>query len=236
MEEGLRDQNAVASFPAWRILVTIALLAALVAAAGAITCFASAQCRSRVPTLANMMEFPLTLPYAMIMLCALAVAHCVLAAMLYWHTKARAPRWSGLQAALVALVYISCAVVLLALPATGWRYNWVNVIPLTVLGLWMAVVSICLRIRGAYVAPHGVRALLAMLAFYALCVVIYVILRAVPLDASHTTGRDAGLLVVEVGAALAVAAFAAQCVIRTRGVTLAARGDQREFTVPDQDA
>ena len=203
------------TFSAGRVLAVIGLLFAAHFLAGVVVCAASAQCRNRIPTLANMLEFPLAQPYAILMLGFMVALHCVLCWCLYYYTERRAPRWSSAQIMCMMMLYLSAFVTVMVLPATGWRRNWSDVVPLVVAAAWMVVACISLQ-ANADGRDKGVRILLACALVYVVCVIIHVVLRAVPLDVLRSKGRDVGMLVVQWIGGAVVVVFTILCAARVR--------------------
>lgn len=189
----------------WKIFLVLFGLIVFLFISSAIICGTDAKCVNYIPTVKNMLNSTFATPFIVSGLDAALGVHFITSTFLYFSTSIRAPYWSLLQILSAVLTYATCIITLFVLPFSGWANNWANVATLVMLVLWMAFAQISLKRN-----RHSIGLLLGCMMLYIVCVIIYIVVRAVP--DIPLAGRDIGILVVEIMGGLALVVFVCICI------------------------
>jgi hypothetical protein len=197
--------HSAAGIQTWKVFVFLFALIAFLIIASAIICGTDSKCTHNIPTVKNMLNSTMSTPFIVSGLNAALGVHLVTSTFLYWTTTVKAPYWSSLQMISAIIMYATCIITLFVLPFTSWQNNWANVATLVALVFWMVFVQISLKRN-----RKSVVVLFTVMLLYMVCVLIYIIVRAVP--DIPPEGRDVGILVVELIGGLAITAFMFVCI------------------------
>lgn len=213
MEEGLKpfagfDTNRLhpaAGFKTWKIFAVFFGLIVFMVGASAIICGTDAKCTNNIPTVKNMLNSTFATPFIVSGFNAAIGVHLITSTFLYFTTVVKSPYWSFLQIAFAVLVYTTCILTLFVLPFTSWQNNWANVSTLVALILWMMCTQVSLKRN-----RKPVVALFSAMMLFAVCILIYIVVRAVP--DIPLEGRDVGILVVTLMGTIALTVFMCVCI------------------------
>lgn len=169
-------------------------------------CGISNTCRGHIPTLNNMLNSVVAVPYIMCALNTMIGIHFITVLALFYKTNASSYYWSRLQVIMAMIVYLCTAITLFVYPYTGWESNWANIsISFTYL-LWEII---CMRaIWRCEKKPLHVGWMLLSTLFYALNLIVYIVLRAIP------NNLDIGILVTELLMGCSVLIFMGLCILQ----------------------
>lgn len=191
--------------PLWQILLGCLLLVIFAFVGSAIVCGTDAACTNHLPTVANMLNSTMALPFvvtgfntgfAIYFLIVFAIASV---------TRVKAPYWAIIQSFLSIIVFV-CVFFTLALSTyVRWKYNWANISILVSLAVWMLAAQIALR-RGL---RETRRWSFTIMYLYCVCILIYIVVRAVP--TLPIPNKDIGILVCEIVGGLSVALYIFVC-------------------------
>lgn len=189
----------------WKIFAFLLGLIIFLFVSSAVICGTDQACVNNIPTIKNMLNSTFATPFLVSGLNSVLCVHLVTSTFLYFTTVTKAPYFSHLQLISAILIYTTCVLTLFVLPFVGWTQNWCNVVPLIAMAIWMAFVQISLKRT-----RHKITMLSVCMILYMVCVLIYIVVRAVP--DIPLEGKDIGILVVEIAGAISLIIFTCICV------------------------
>jgi len=194
----------------WKVFLFIFSIVLLMFITSSIICASDEECRYHIPTVSNMLNSTMTTPFVVSGFGTSILFHLLSSLSLYCITCEKAYYWSILQVLFAIFFYIQIVITLFVLPFTGWENNWANISVLVVLLIWMLLTQVSIK-RGL---QKAFRQTLIPFSIFAVSVLVYIIVRAVP--QIPLNGRDAGIMVCEVIGALSFIAFMLICIWQVR--------------------
>lgn len=188
--------------PLWRILAGTCLLIAVLFASSILVCGTNQMCRSRIPTLSNLLDSVFVSPFLVTALNAVLSLHMFTSVSLYYKTGSRLGMLSAF------LVYVSVVITMFVFPFTDWSRNWANVTIIVTLLLWMMITTISLKhfYRHRLDSQKSIMYLSgAIVVLYATSSIAYIVCRA-------AVASETALLVTEIFSGFGVAGFLILCV------------------------
>lgn len=193
------------TIPLWRILFSITLFAAVLMVSTVLVCTTNEQCRTRIPTMSNLLHSTFVAPFLITGLNCLLSLQLFVSVGVYYKTQVKARYWSKLLMLAAVFLYISVVLTLFVFPFTDWDRNWANISILASLNLWMLFLIVALK-RFYRHRIDNKRKLLAASAFcnglYFLASLAYIILRFFVRQETEDW-----LLVTEILSAIAIGGF-----------------------------
>ena len=208
--------------PLYVCLIVMVVIMVIMIAASFIVCFTDDTCKNRIPTTTNLLNSTFTAPFLVTAINAALISHGIIVIGVYFRTHYRAPQWSILQVILSIFAYASVCISLFISGKTGWNHDWGNLATLLIFIGWM----ICVQFAFKAVYKDRItrekkllRISLCILVLYILVVIIYVVLRSVPIDKYvNEKSKQVGLLVSEILTAITLLGYTILTVIHTRRV------------------
>lgn len=206
--EDLDVEENVRSIPLWRVVLSIFGLVLVLLASIALVCGTDAQCRSRIPTLGELLNSPMVAPFIVTVINSILSLHLLVSIGIYYKTEDDGYIVARVQMASSVVVYVSMVITLFVFPFTSWDRNWANVSIVVALAFWMLMIVLCLRKHYRYKASPRrklVNLQIVLLVLYVLWSIVYVSLRFFPVSIY--------LLISEIGSGGCVLAFLLACIV-----------------------
>ena len=220
-----RDMNQNSKeIPLYSLLILLVIIIVIMIGSSAIVCFTDDTCKDRIPTTTNMLNSTFTSAFLVTGMNAALAAHGIVVAGIFYRAKHRSHAWASAQVIIAVFVHASACISIFVASKTGWNQDWANVSTILALALWMICVQFALRAvyRDRIAKQRNLlRASLVVFILYTIVCIIYVVLRAVPVDKYvNEKSKQVGILVSEILTAITLVAYNFLTVLHTRHVRL----------------
>lgn len=128
----------------WHIFVVIICFFLGLFISTFVICGTNNKCREHIPTMHNLMESTLILPFIITAVNIVFLLHFLISIGIYYLTKNRAQRFIIFQVISTIATYISIVITLFVFPFTDWKNDYANYFIIFSLCLWMLSNVICL--------------------------------------------------------------------------------------------
>ncbi len=214
------EQQAEHSIPLWRIALSIFSLAILLLFSTVLVCGTNEACRSRLPTLNNLLDSSFVSPFIVSALNSILSLHLFVSVGIYYLTMEKAYVVCRVQMAASILVYISIVITLFVFPITTWDRNVANLTIIAAFAFWMICVILCLRKYYKYKAYYKrnlVNVQLVIAGTYCASSLGYVLIRFI------FTSYPGYLLIFEIFSGLCIMAFLGISIVHICGMSVIVR-------------
>ena len=206
----------------YSLLLLLGIVIVLMIGTSAIVCFTDETCKHRIPTMNNLLNSTFTAPFLVTGVNAAIGAHVLVVIGVYYRTRLATASWSRIQVLFALATYMSAGITLFVSAKTGWAHDWANVGTVIVLGCWMVCTQMALRstYSGKIGAPRKLLIIsLAICILYCILSIIYVVLRAVPVQKYVSEkNKHVGMLISEILSGITLVGYVTLAVLHTRRI------------------
>lgn len=217
--------------PLWRILVFLLVCTVLMIVSATIVCATDTTCISQVPTLDTLLDNNKTSAFVVTAIWFAIAVHYITTRGLLHRTLPASTGLAYAQNGVALVMYVCFILSLYVAPHAGWDRDWTNIATLISSCIWMFFVMMCLRAvhRQKVVRRRLYRLSWIVFGFYAPTVLVFVILRAIPIERAPT--KAVGILVAEIAFGLLALIFMGLLILHIRRVrlTLFVQKDERHM-------
>jgi hypothetical protein len=203
------------SIPLWRIVLSIFTLIIVLALSTVVVCGTNEACRSRIPTLGELLDSSLIAPFIVTAMNSVLSLHLFVSAGIHYMVVDDGYIIARVQMAASLIVYGSIVITLFVFPFTSWDRNWANMTIIVALAFWMVTVILCMRKYYRYRANHKRRLVnlqIILCGLYVVWSALYVVFRFFPVSTN--------LLVTEIGSGVTILCFLFICIVHVWGMEL----------------
>lgn len=204
------------------LLILLIIIIVIMIGTSWIVCFSNKTCKHQIPTMNNLLNSTFTAPFMVTGVNTAIGAHVIVVIGVYYRTYTRAASWAKIQVLFALLVYVSAAITLFVSSKTGWNHDWSNIATVILLNTWIVCVQIALRaihVNNISKERRLLRIGLGVAILYTLLTIVFVVLRAIPVEKYVSEyDKQVGLVCSEIMSGVTLIVFVVLVVMHIRKV------------------